>query len=72
MCILFETAIPLPVIYLKEITMDGKEFASKIFLTILLGVITNSNDKFFKHTTVEFGSIKPYYRILSKIITMMS
>lgn len=51
MCILFEPAIPLPVIILKEITMDGEEFTSKMFLTIFLGGIANNSDK-KKKTTV--------------------
>lgn len=45
MCLLFEPAIPLPVIILKEITMDGEEFTSKMFLTIFFGDIANNSDK---------------------------
>lgn len=45
MCILFEPAIPLPVIILKEITMDGEELTSKMFLTIFFGDIANNSDK---------------------------
>lgn len=64
MCILFEPAIPLPVIILKEITMDGEEFTSKMFLTIFLGGIANNSDKKknnnCEYTTIEFGSNKPY------------
>lgn len=73
MCTPFEPEIPLPEIYPKEIIMDEQEFTSKMFLRILLGIITNNNDKLFKYTTIEFGSIsKQYYRILSKIIKVMS
>ena len=39
------------IILIKEITMDGEEFTSKMFLTIFLGGIANNSDK-KKTTTV--------------------